>query len=55
MRSTALGTIGVIITVLAGILLVVAVAIRQVRRLRNRTPREPAGADTGRGHHRVPT
>ncbi len=40
-RSTALGTIGVIITVLAGILLVVAVAIRQVRRLRNRTPREP--------------
>ena len=40
-RSTALGTIGVVITVLAGILLVVAVAIRQVRRLRNRTPREP--------------
>ncbi len=40
-RSTALGTIGVIITVLAGILLVVAVAIRQIRRLRNRTPREP--------------
>ncbi len=39
-RSTALGTIGVVITVLAGILLVVAVVIRQVRRLRNRTRRE---------------
>lgn len=44
-RSTALGTIGVIITVLAAILLVVAVVIRHVGRLRRRTPRargEPA-------------
>jgi hypothetical protein len=40
-RSTALGTIGVIITVLAAILLVVAVVIRQARRLRRRTPRQP--------------
>lgn len=42
-RSTALGTIGVIITILAAIALALAVVYRQVRRLRRRgaTPKEP--------------
>lgn len=42
-RSTAIGTIGVVITILAAIALALAVIYRQVRRLRNRSdsPKEP--------------
>jgi hypothetical protein len=48
LRSTALGTIGVIITVVAAIVLALAVVVRTVRRLRQRKPEEEAPAEPSR-------
>jgi hypothetical protein len=47
-HSTAIGTIGTLITVVAGIILALALVVQTVRRLRarRRTPREPVPAPT---------
>jgi hypothetical protein len=42
-RSTALGVVGVVITVVAGAVLVLALIVRFGRRLRNRRRRNQAG------------
>ena len=46
MHSTALGTIGIVITIVAAIVLVAALLIRFIRRMRNRgVPDEPVATE----------
>jgi hypothetical protein len=44
-RSTTLGTVGIVITAAAAILLAIAVLLRQVRRVRRRVPDNPPPGD----------
>jgi len=45
-RSTALGTIGVVITIVAGCVLALALLVRFTRRMRGRNHPEPKGPDS---------